>query len=836
MQEARRRKNNSAEAKDLLTDANSSSQHLAILHIAFMAVCAYVLVIVFGTTDLDLLIGKGIRLPIVDVTVPIVGFYAFVPYLVVLVHLNLLLQLQLLSRKLFAFDAAAPAKENMRGLRDRLHIFPYTYYLVGRPSPVVGVLVGVLVPITLVLLPLVSLFALQVEFLAYQNEAVTWGQRTAIWLDVALVTALWPIILHPRDDWRSYWRELIAVHVPSGRTWWAVACLFGLFMGLVFFLFSIMWLPAVVGLGLLVLAPLAATLLGKRPLLRWRIVSVAVIVVVALVVMLIGLWIDSRLFFLLGPVLLILAALWHPQSPRGSLALLFMIYVGPLVPLSLHVDGEKFEDFIVGIQGSRGDVLVQLQTMVLIDSLSKGALSFSASGVPHTAKKDQKDKFGELDETVGGKTATPDRDKRIAVSILERTWKRLEQGSSANENATLISTLFLSEIRRLDLTEQVLLAKPPKPETLALLRSEKWLEALDQTESVNLKGRSLRRAQLRGAFLTGGDLRETQLHGANLTNSQLQWVDLSWAQLQGADLSLAQMQGALLSHATLEGAVLERVQLAGSNLSFARMQLSNLRHAQLQGTDLSYAMLQRADLMDAQLQGARLYYANLRGAILGPVRQDLEGVTFNLAGKVVSGGWDARMEGADLRKAKVDDMNSFTKAKLVDLRGMSLEPMTEVDLRELELLEKENARNRRLSLREFLMSYPISASDNDGLTTKLDSCLATKSIPLDCKRRFDPDKTEQEEEFLGELHRYLAKLACKSPAIARGIIRQIPGIDDRDRTLSDDSIDLHLIGLSIRYSTRKGLQHQLKKHLDDAKCVGLHGLRNGEKDRLRMMP
>jgi hypothetical protein len=131
------------DAGALLDTANSASQYVAVLHVAFMALCAYVLVIVFGTTDMDLLIGKGVKLPVVDVTVPIVGFYWFAPYLVFLVHFNLLLQLQLLSRKLYAFDAAAarlilpnfihpsvhaaPKEEGIGGLRDRLHIFPYTY-------------------------------------------------------------------------------------------------------------------------------------------------------------------------------------------------------------------------------------------------------------------------------------------------------------------------------------------------------------------------------------------------------------------------------------------------------------------------------------------------------------------------------------------------------------------------------------------------------------------------------------------------------------------------------------------------------------------------------------
>ncbi len=191
------------DAKTLLAAANNASEKVATLHIAFLALCTYVLVIVFSTTDMDLLIGKGVKLPVVDVEVPITGFYALAPYLLVLVHFNLLLQLQLLSRKLFAFDNAA-TKEGTGELHDQLHIFPFTYYLVGRPSRLVHSLVTTLVTTTILLLPLYALLTLQARFLAYQNEAITWAQRLATWLDVALVVILWPVIMHRHDSWKAY--------------------------------------------------------------------------------------------------------------------------------------------------------------------------------------------------------------------------------------------------------------------------------------------------------------------------------------------------------------------------------------------------------------------------------------------------------------------------------------------------------------------------------------------------------------------------------------------------------------------------------------------------------
>jgi len=212
------------DAEALLDAANNASQHVAVLHVAFMALCAYVLVIVFGTTDMDLLIDKGVKLPVVDVAVPIVGFYAISPYLVVLVHFNLLLQLQLLSRKLYAFDAAAPNEERIGGLRDRLHIFPFTYYLVGQPGPIMRQLLGGIVGTTLLALPLATLLVLQLRFLVYQHELITWAQRVAVWLDVALVVALWPVIMDRGDSWRDYLRQVGSLlrRWEVGVTWAAV--------------------------------------------------------------------------------------------------------------------------------------------------------------------------------------------------------------------------------------------------------------------------------------------------------------------------------------------------------------------------------------------------------------------------------------------------------------------------------------------------------------------------------------------------------------------------------------------------------------------------------------
>ena len=212
-----------ANAKELLAAANTASDKVAVLHIAFLAVCAYLLVIVFSTTDMHLLVGKGIKLPLVDVELPIVGFFGTAPYLLLLVHFNLLLQLQLLSRKLYAFDRADFKQHGFGGLHEQVNIFPYNYYLLGWPNRLVKSLLALVVNITMLFLPLVVLLTVQAKFLAYQSEAVTWSHRIAIWLDVVLVTILWPVIMDRHNSWRPYIKGLFQP-VRLHRVRWLWGC------------------------------------------------------------------------------------------------------------------------------------------------------------------------------------------------------------------------------------------------------------------------------------------------------------------------------------------------------------------------------------------------------------------------------------------------------------------------------------------------------------------------------------------------------------------------------------------------------------------------------------
>ncbi len=567
------------DAKSLLDTANSASEKVAVLHLGFMAVCAYLLVIVFGTTHLDLLFGKGIKLPFVDVEVPIAGFYTLAPYLLVLVHFNFLLQLQLLSMKLNAFYFLAPKDESPGSLRDQLHGFPFTYYLIGRTDSIVHALIGLMVSITIILLPLITLIAMQLTFLAYQEESITWAQRAAVWIDVVLILALWPLIMDRHDDWRAFWSRILGAYSPKWILWLALPILFA---GLSFIFFGTSLKFFLMGIGLAIFSPLLAAIsfkLGRRreaPItlpaaissererIRERLLTPVLLVFALLFMSLLrisgeqpveiwpfllsqfrhfagALWSGENTHIvptatnglILAAVLLavLLALFWRMIKQRGSLVFVMAICIFPLLSLSIVVDGEWMEQQLI-----------------------------------------------------------QDHQQTQLCHLLEG-------------------------FRHLSLAGQTLIAKQSaKPEVLTLIRKRDWQAALDQIEPLKLgKDRKLRHAILKGAILTGAQLEGVDLQGADLVLAELQGANLASAKLQGVPLRSAKLQDANLVHADLQGANLGSAKLQGADLRSAKLQDANLVDADLQGANLGDAKLWGANLGGAELQGARVPGAELEG-------------------------------------------------------------------------------------------------------------------------------------------------------------------------------------------------------------------------------
>lgn len=81
----------SSTRSDLEGLVKDSSDKVRQFFFAYLALIAYVLAVVFATTDKQLLlVNEGLKLPIVDLTVPLIGFYVVIPLFVLGLHFNLL--------------------------------------------------------------------------------------------------------------------------------------------------------------------------------------------------------------------------------------------------------------------------------------------------------------------------------------------------------------------------------------------------------------------------------------------------------------------------------------------------------------------------------------------------------------------------------------------------------------------------------------------------------------------------------------------------------------------------------------------------------------------------
>ena len=77
----------------LLDSVNATAKIARTSLLFFLVVALYLLIIVGTTTDLMLLRGEIVALPLMEVGVPVVAFYSVAPLIFLLLHSNLLLRL-----------------------------------------------------------------------------------------------------------------------------------------------------------------------------------------------------------------------------------------------------------------------------------------------------------------------------------------------------------------------------------------------------------------------------------------------------------------------------------------------------------------------------------------------------------------------------------------------------------------------------------------------------------------------------------------------------------------------------------------------------------------------
>jgi len=207
----------SAKAKDLgvLRDAVVDAAGVSVgLWFSYLLVLFYLAIAVGGVTHRDLLLEKPLKLPILYVDVPLVGFFVLGPALFVIVHTYVLLHFALLAGKVGAFHSELQMQisdEHTRALlRRQLPSNIFVQFLAGpreARTGIMGFMLRLIAQISLVAGPLALLIYFQLQFLPYHDEQIVWWHRIAVVTDLALLWLFWPSLARGKMTWIS-WREL----------------------------------------------------------------------------------------------------------------------------------------------------------------------------------------------------------------------------------------------------------------------------------------------------------------------------------------------------------------------------------------------------------------------------------------------------------------------------------------------------------------------------------------------------------------------------------------------------------------------------------------------------
>ena len=565
-----------AHIEKLLEAANSASQTVAALHVAFMAFVVYLGVIVWGTTHDDLLRISPVKMPILDVELPLTTFYCFVPWMLVLLHFNLLMQLELLSCKLWNLDRDLPDSPAGQQVRDRLFIFPFTHLIVGRSGVwLIRWLLSFVVGITVIALPLLMLLAAQIRFLPFHDEAITWSQRLAVWGDAVMLITLWPLIASPQDRAQEWWQNFGFQLLGYWPAWLRYLSTLG--WNRLTKLIQRRW-PNLFSRETAAPRPMLQP--GTEPKgMVFLLVSVPVIVLLSIIAVIPG-SITVQTYY--AP------AKDQPEDTPSY----FEDWLIRRVPESwLSVAAHKYDAV------SCTSLAVAEKSDASILQVMLGPCSWFNLGFFPRDLNLREARLVPKEVSLSLLTRAIDPDKQVRDAAFKEFDGLNLQNRDLRFANLLGAVLPKADLRHVQLQGAVLLKAK--------------LQGVVGWDKTQLQGAILGGTQLQSAGLIEADLQGADLRGANL-----QGAALSWAKLQSADLRGADLQGADLNGAKLQGADLRGAKLQGANLRGTNFQGANLIYAKLQGSDLALAELQGAELREAELLGVEWSQANLDGIFI----------------------------------------------------------------------------------------------------------------------------------------------------------------------------------------------------------------------------
>jgi uncharacterized protein YjbI with pentapeptide repeats len=199
---------------------NDSATRVSTIWISFLIFGLYLVVAAGAVTHRQLLLEDPVKLPILNIDLPLVGYFFLTPILFLVLHIYVLIQVLLLARTAAAYnkalDRAVKSPTGNAAMRQRLANTLFAQIFAGAPREREGLLGWVLRMIswlTLAIAPTFVLLTFQFKFLPYHSHLITWTIRILIFLELIAVLVLWRGTLQEDRDLslRSILRSWLAL-------------------------------------------------------------------------------------------------------------------------------------------------------------------------------------------------------------------------------------------------------------------------------------------------------------------------------------------------------------------------------------------------------------------------------------------------------------------------------------------------------------------------------------------------------------------------------------------------------------------------------------------------
>ena len=191
---------------------NDSAGRVSSIWLSFVAFSAYLAAAASMISHRQIFLEEPIKLPTINIDLPLVASAIVLPLLFVIYHVFVLLQVVLLARTADAYNDAidhgvADEADRIR-VRQRLANTLFAQLFAGSSREregVLGWLLHAMAWITLAIAPVGVLIIFEIKFLPYHSAAVTWTHRGLIAFDLLAVLMLWAGAVEARRDivWRS---------------------------------------------------------------------------------------------------------------------------------------------------------------------------------------------------------------------------------------------------------------------------------------------------------------------------------------------------------------------------------------------------------------------------------------------------------------------------------------------------------------------------------------------------------------------------------------------------------------------------------------------------------